>query len=429
MDNNKQSLRILHASTKDISGGAARSAYRLHKALLDLGHDSSMLVAQRQSSDPSVKAFNPSRDPSKRLVRFLRRGMAALRSRHFKNPKLPIYELFSDDRSQYGAEVLEQMGTYELINLHWIAGFIDYKSFFTKITKKSRIVWRLSDLNAFTGGCHYDNGCGRYKTGCGACPQLNSQKRRDLSYQIWQRKKALFSLLNSRQLHIVAQSYWMAKEVNSSPLLHDFPVTVIANGCDTSIFSPRDPSEARAAFEIPQDALVVLFVADSIVSSRRKGFELMSKVLSGMHGMANLYFVSLGKIVPSLHLDFPHLHLGHISNDRLLSLVYSAADVYVIPSIQDNFPNTVLESLSCGTPVVGFEVGGIPEMVRPGITGLLAKSGDVDSLRYEIVNLLQDSAKRAEISTNCRIIAEKEYAIETQTKRYVALYREILADT
>jgi glycosyltransferase involved in cell wall biosynthesis len=144
--------------------------------------------------------------------------------------------------------------------------------------------------------------------------------------------------------------------------------------------------------------------------------------------MGNLYLVSLGKIVPSLQVDVPHLHLGHISNDRLLSLVYSAADVYAIPSIQDNFPNTVLESLSCGTPVVGFDVGGIPDMVRPGITGLLAKSGDVDALRYEIVNLLQDSAKRAEMSTNCRSIAVKEYAIEIQTKRYVELYREILAD-
>jgi glycosyltransferase involved in cell wall biosynthesis len=428
MVSDNQFLKIVHVSTTDISGGAARSAYRLHKSLLDQGHDSTVFVAHRHSNDPSVTAFMPSGDPSKRLVRLFRRGVAALRSQYFKNAKLPIYEVFSDDRSQYGAEVLEQMGRYEVINLHWIAGFIDYKSFFKKITKKSRIVWRLSDLNAFTGGCHYDNGCGRYKTGCGACPQLNSQRSRDLSFQIWQRKKTLFSLLNPRQLHIVAQSYWMAKEVSTSPLLYDFPVTVIPNGCDTSIFSPRDRLEARAAFEIPQDALVVLFVADSIVRSRRKGLELLSKVLSGLRGMGNLYLVSLGKIVPSLQVDVPHLHLGHISNDRLLSLVYSAADVYAIPSIQDNFPNTVLESLSCGTPVVGFDVGGIPDMVRPGITGLLAKSGDVDALRYEIVNLLQDSAKRAEMSTNCRSIAVKEYAIEIQTKRYVELYREILAD-
>jgi glycosyltransferase involved in cell wall biosynthesis len=428
MDRDTQLLKIIHVSTIDISGGAARSAYRLHKSLLDQGYDSTMFVAHRHSSDTSVTAFTPSRDLQKRLLRFFRQIVSALRWHDYQNSKVFTYEDFNDDRSQYGAEVLEQMGRHDLINLHWIAGFIDYKNFFTKVTEKSPIVWRLSDLNPMTGGCHYDNGCGRYRDRCGACPQLNSDKSKDLSFRTWQRKKTIFCRLKPRQLHIVAQSYWMAKEVSGSPLLSRFPVKVIPNGCDTSVFYPRDRIQARAAFEIPQDALVLLFVADSVVRSERKGFELLSKVLSGLGGMAKLYLVSLGKGEPSLSVDIPHLHLGHISNDRLLSLVYSAADVYVIPSVQDNFPNTVLESLACGTPIVGFGVGGIPDMVRPGITGSLATPGDVDALRSEIVTLLEDSATREDMSSNCRRIALEEYTLEIQTKRYIELYREILAN-
>jgi glycosyltransferase involved in cell wall biosynthesis len=425
MDN--QLLKIVHVCTHDILGGAARSAYRLHRTLIEQGHDSTMFVAHRRSNDPSVTAFTPSGVLRKRLLRFFRQTLSALRWHSYQNFEALTYEEFNDDRSQYGAEVLEQMGKYDLINLHWIAGFIDYKNFFTRVTEKSPIVWRLSDLNAMTGGCHYDNGCGRYKSGCGACPQLNSDRSKDLSFQTWQRKKTVFSRLESWQLHIVAQSYWMAKEVSRSPLLGGFPVKVIPNGCDTNVFCPRDRIQARAAFELPQDALVLLFVADS-VRCKRKGFELLSKVLSGLRGMANLYLVSLGKGEPALHVDIPHLHLGHISNDRMLSLVYSAADLYIIPSVQDNLPSTVLESLSCGTPIVGFDVGGIPDMVRPGITGSLVTPGDGDALRSEIVTLLQDSATREDMSRNCRRIAVEEYTLEIQTKRYIELYREILTN-
>jgi glycosyltransferase involved in cell wall biosynthesis len=169
---------------------------------------------------------------------------------------------------------------------------------------------------------------------------------------------------------------------------------------------------------------VVLFIAVSI-AKRRKGFVYLAEALSGLKEIPNLLLVSLGHGKPTINSDIAHLHLGHIDNDRLLSLIYSSAEVFAIPSLEDNLPNCVLESMSCGTPVVGFKVGGIPEMVREGVTGLLVPPQDVKALRAAIAELLQDPAKRTEMAANCRRIATEEYSLEVQVQRYVDLYETI----
>jgi glycosyltransferase involved in cell wall biosynthesis len=168
-----------------------------------------------------------------------------------------------------------------------------------------------------------------------------------------------------------------------------------------------------------------LFVAGS-TNNWRKGFVFLAEALAELTELSNLFLVSLGAGKPALNSHIDHLHLGYADNDRLLSFAYSAADVFVISSVQDNFPNTVLEALACGTPVVGFSVGGIPEMVRSGVTGLLAPPGDERALAGAISHLLENDATRAEMSSNCRLIAVEEYSLEVQAKRYIELYRSIL---
>jgi glycosyltransferase involved in cell wall biosynthesis len=318
--------------------------------------------------------------------------------------------------------------TCDVINLHWIAGFVDYMAFFRTVPQRTPVVWRLADMNAFTGGCHYDDACGKYRTSCGTCPQLASTRERDLAFQVWQRKKLAFDRVSSQRLHIVAPSRWTAREAGSSALLRGFPTTVIPNALDTAVFSPRDQQVAREALEVPRDAKVVLFVSDR-VSNKRKGLALLVNALIGLRDLSGLFLVSLGRDEPDTPIPIPHLHFGFVDNDRLLSLVYSAADVYAIPSLQESFGQTVLESMACGTPVVGFDVGGIPDMVRPGITGLLAPRGDVDALSEAIARLVLDSSMRAELSANCRRIVVEEYALEVQARRYVALYEDMLAES
>jgi glycosyltransferase involved in cell wall biosynthesis len=216
----------------------------------------------------------------------------------------------------------------------------------------------------------------------------------------------------------------MAEDVRQSPLLRRFPLTIIPNGIDPEMFSARDRRTARGLLGIGQNMRVVLFAAND-VTNRRKGLRLLSDALIGQTTMSDLLLVSVGHAKPALDSRISHLHLGHIEY-KWLSLAYTAADVFVIPSLQENFGNVILESMACGTPVVGFAVGGIPDMVRPGITGLLVPPYDVPALRAAVLGLLQNEEKRREMSRNCRQIAVDEYSLDLQARRYSELYESLL---
>ena len=364
-------------------------------------------------------------DLRSRLRRVLQRELIWRDFVRYQSSRPPNYDNFTDDRSEHGAAPLGQLPFCEVINLHWIAGFVDYRSFFTWVPSHIPIVWTFHDMNPFTGGCHYDEGCGRFVECCGGGPQLGSKDLHDLSRQIWHRKRNIFQQIEPDRLHIVTPSLWLTEEAKRSSILRRFSSSVIPNGLDTDIFSPRDPGIARAVLEVPQSARVVLFVAGS-TDTWRKGFVFLAEALSELTEVPNLFLVSLGGGRPALNSHIDHLHLGHVDNDRLLSFAYSAADVFVISSVQDNFPNTVLEALACGTPVVGFSVGGIPEMVRSGVTGLLAPPGDERALAGAISHLLENDATREEMSANCRRIATEEYSLEIQANRYIKLYEALM---
>jgi glycosyltransferase involved in cell wall biosynthesis len=279
-------------------------------------------------------------------------------------------------------------------------------------------------MNAFTGGCHYDNGCGKFVNDCGACPQLGSDQQRDLSNRICRRKRKIFKKVDSKELYIVTPSHWLGEQVKRSSALGHFPVFKIPNGVDTEEFKPQDRLTARQALKISQDDQVLLLVAQSF-QYKRKGLNLLIKAVNKLNN-PKLKLVLLGGNIDPLDTSIPHIHLGFIENSQLLSLVYSAADLFVIPSIQDNLPNTVLESLSCGTPVVGFNVGGIPDMVRPEVTGILSPPQDVSGLKSAIAQLLDDPLRRKMMADNCRRIAVEEYSLEIQAHRYIELYKKIL---
>lgn len=419
------SLNILHISTSDIKGGAARAAYRLHQGQLREGLSSSILVSEGCSTDSSVTIFSPPLELNKRLYRVFRREMINRSFNRYQSLRPAGLELFSDDRSQFQNICLPRLSRTHLFNLHWIARFIDYKSFFRSLPEQIPIVWTLHDMNPFTGGCHYDNECTKYKTKCGSCPQLGSNNEYDLSRRIWKRKKQIFGRMNPNRMHIVAPSKWMAKNAKSSQLFQKFSVTIIPYGIDTEVFSPRDRRLARESLEIPKDAKVVLFVADWI-SNHRKGFRFITKALKGISNIKNIFLLSIGNGESISGLQIPHLNLGHIDNDRILSLIYSAADLFVIPSLQDNLPNTVLEAMACGTPIVGFNVGGIPDMVRQNLTGCVTPPKDVVTLRSTIVQLLQNPQKLKNLSSTCRTIAIQDYSMEIQAKQYLELYERIL---
>jgi glycosyltransferase involved in cell wall biosynthesis len=417
-------VRISHLSTYDVSGGAARAAYRLHKGLNAAGHESRFLALYKQSTDPTVLQFVPPRDIRSRLRRGLRRRQLdrsgdELRSR----PAGSTY--FSDDRSQHGADVLRQLPPTDVLNLHWIAGFFDYREFFRRLPPGLPVVWTLHDMNAFTGGCHYDESCGKFLQQCGACPQLDSSEPQDLSRHIWLRKREAFSSSGARLIHLVTPSRWLAEEAKKSALLSERHISVIPYGIDTESFQPRERHLAREKHGIPLEARTILFVADS-TSERRKGLKVLLEALTGLEDSEQYFFIIIGRGVTKELLEGRFRTIGFLHDETSLSYVYSAADVFVIPSLQDNLPNTTIEALACGIPTIGSDVGGIPEVIRDGQTGLVIPPGDPTALRQAIVSLLASPERRALMALESRRLALQEYSLDVQTQRYQSLYQELI---
>jgi len=419
-------MKIVQLSKNDRSGGAARAAYRLHQGLQRVGHHSVMVVESRTSDDPSVVMFERPMDGLELVRRGLRQVRIAADAKRYRWSRPRGYEEFSDDRSAYASTVLDQIPACQVINLHWIPGFVDYRAFFGRMLQSTPVVWTLHDLNPLTGGCHYNLGCDRYLGHCGTCPQLGSDEPKDLSHEIWERKRRVFSRAPSSRLHFVAPSRWLGDEVRRSPILGRFGVDVIPYGLDLEEFAPRHPGSVRDLLGIPRDARVLLFVAEE-VGNERKGFTFLVKALAQCaEKIPNLMLLSVGRNRPAVPIDIPWLHLGSVDGDRFLSMVYSAADLFTVCSLQDNLPNTVLEAIACGLPVVGHAVGGIPDMIRNGVNGLTVPSADVEALASAIAAVLGDPARRAAMSAHARRIAVEEYSLELQGRRYAELYATLV---
>lgn len=419
-------MRIVHVNTYDMIGGAARSAHRLHQGLLSAGQDSTMFVARARASDPHVIEMNPSGNPLVRLGRRIRRQAITRDYQQYQSTRPEGFEPFQDCRSPFRFDFLRELPSCDILNLHWIAdSFVDFESFFSRVPRRTPVVWTLHDMNALTGGCHYDNGCGRFRDGCGRCPQLGSNEPEDLACRIWRRKAEALSGVDSSRLHFVAPSRWLADEAGRCAFTKRFPISVIPYGLDLDEFSPRDRTASRESLGLPADARILLFVADG-VDNQRKGFALLAAALADLPRDAPVAMLSVGRNKPDVEIHAPWFHVGSVNNDRQLSALYSAADLFVIPSLQDNLPNTVLEAMACGTPVLGFSVGGIPDMVRPGVSGALVAPMDWQALGAEIVRLLRDPGRLRDMGANCRRIATEEYPLGLQAARYRELYQAML---
>ena len=398
--------------------------YRLHNALRDIGCDSRILSLHRTVDDPDAITLQPSHHISNRLIRRIRNKVRDYRITRYKRPYPYTHQPFSDERSLYSKELLAQIPSSDVINLHWMVGLLDYDSFFHKI-KTTPIVWRLSDMNPLTGGCHSNFGCDRFTRSCGMCPQLGSNRQNDLSAEIFQRKLSILDNLDDRQIHIVAISPWMKEQIAKSRLLGRFQATYIPNGVDVKIFSPLNKKFARDVLKIPQDKTVILFVAH-LLADPQKGIYFLEQALSQLSEHFNLCLLSVGSHPPQLSANILHLHAGHIADERLMSIAYNASDIFVNVSVQESFSNTLIEAMSCGVPTIGFPVGIISEAIKPGITGLLVPTGNVALLRSAIAQLLRDPGTRATMGHNARRIAVEQYALEVQARRYVEVYERVL---
>jgi glycosyltransferase involved in cell wall biosynthesis len=427
-------MKILHLSITDTVWGAARAAVRLHGGLRRLGHESKMLVLRHYSDDPDVlgMSLRAAGLPS-RLRRRLRRGRIRRDWRRYLSSRPSDMGMFTDDRTEHGDALARQLPASDVITLHLVAGMLDHEGFFSTLPRLFPgvpLVWRLPEMSPFTGGCHYDGGCGKFTARCGACPQLRSSDPHDLSRQIWLRKRRSFAHLPAGGMHLVAPSNWIAAQAKRSSLMGGYPITIIPNGLDVDDFRPLDRAAVREALQVPPRAKVVLFVS-STLNNRRKGLAVLSEAMRQLAGDkegSGLLLLTIGSGQPAFDRRVPCVHLGNVTNDRVMRMAYNAADVLAMPPSQESFGQTVVESMACGTPVAAFATGGMLDTVRPGRTGFLAPPGDAVGLAEVIGRVIRLSPEAwSAMSAECRNTAVAEYSFDLQARRYEKLYQGLIA--
>ncbi|WP_271570337.1 glycosyltransferase [Bradyrhizobium sp. CCBAU 11386] len=412
-------LCVVHLAQSDSEGGANKAAFRLHGNLLRAGMDSIFHCGRKHLDDASVV---PAHLPG--VGDFVSDVVAYLNASALRQYQNRSGAPFSPMRFSYGRLDLRLLSRADVVCLHWIAGgFLRARQL--QAVKKP-MVWRLSDIWPFSGGCHYPGTCVGFERACGSCPQLGSKSDDDISRSGILSREAGFRNLD---LTVVAPSRWIADLARRSHLFGKLRVEHIPTGVDLNVFYPRDRLAARARLNLPADGHLVAFGALGATTDPRKGYAQLRAALERLAATSDLQLtlVTFGSDEANRSVQisrFPVRHLGRIDDHVSLADVHSAADVFVAPFLEDNLPNVVLEAIACGTPVAGFAAGGIPDAVEHESHGYLAPIGASEELARGIAYVL-DRVDDGKMRVNAGAFARRNFDLLKCGERYVELFREL----
>lgn len=420
-------MKVLHLNTYDGNGGAGRACLRLHKALLNENVDSKVAVFYPFGKNPAI--INLSRGWFGRIKAIINimaeRYLSKLLTKALKTP----FSVQWFGKSLKNHPALKEA---DIIHLHWINhGFLTPKLLAQLDLFDKPVVWTFHDSNAFTGGCHVRYSCENFHRQCGNCPLLRFPGKDDISHRNWLRKQKAYSELN---FHIVAPSNWMAASVKQSSLLGLRPLSVIPNTVETDVFKPYVKSEAKKILKIAANKFVILSGFMPSKNDKHKGTTYLLEAFRELASRpevncADIELVIFGNKPGAEMPDFPFktTFLGTINKDEHLAKCYAAADVFVLPSLEDNLPNTVMESLACATPVVAFHTGGIPDMVQHLENGYLAQYESAADLAdgIEWIYLLEKE-EREIIQKQARKTVLSHFAPAHIARRHQALYQGLI---
>lgn len=403
-------LNVLHISESDARGGAARTAYAIHRGLTSSGHISRMLVGRKGTRGDDIRRIKRNR-----AWRALDRSAGT------------VFDALSLQYAFYPSSLAVARDPWfraaDVVQLHNLHG--SYFSFtaLPALSRRRPLVWLLHDQWAMTGHVAYSLDCERWRTGCGSCPYLGQYPRlsRDTTALLWRLKRAVYA---RSRLTLVVPSRWLLELVQASPLLAGIPTQLIPNGVDTALFAPGPADAARARLGLPLDRRIVFFAADDL-EERRKGLDLLVAALRLLDESPLLLLAGGGRAPEEVETR----SLGAVSDEAVLADAYRAADVFAVPTLADVLARTAQESIACGTPCLSFDRGGVTEVVRHLETGYQVAFGDIEALAQGFRTLLGDSELLARLSRRCRRVAEEEYGVDRQVRRYVELYEEVLART
>jgi glycosyltransferase involved in cell wall biosynthesis len=412
-------MKVAIVNTYDSEGGAARAAYRLHKELQDKNVKSDFLSLFKSTDDYTVL------DAVSGLPLQILREWPRL-------DRLPLAFYRAREKTFFSPAYLpsafnvSKLNAYDIVNLHWInGGFLKIESI-AKIKKP--IVWTLHDSWPFTGGCHIPFDCDNYIKQCGNCNQLGSNRTKDLSNLIWKRKFKYWKDLN---ITIVTDSKWLKSCAERSSLFADNRIEVINPGLDTKVFKPLNKDACKKMLGLPLDVPLVLFGAMGATKDRNKGYQYLKPALhklvaSDESGRFQLGVFGASRPQASEDERLDIRYFGRLYDDISLCVLYSAADVMVVPSVQEAFGQTASESLACGTPVVAFDATGLTDSVEHRVNGYLAQPYDIDDLSYGISWVLADKKRHNDLCEKARETAVNKFDIGLIGAKYMDLYQELV---
>jgi glycosyltransferase involved in cell wall biosynthesis len=422
-------VRIVHLSTWDTKGGAARSAHRLHRALLEAGVDSAMLARSRLSNEETIHEIRVAPDADRRETpwKLIQRECVDTNRTELSNTK------FSLARPGFNVSAHPLIETADVVHLHWVCGFLSPAGVAALGATGRPMVWTLHDQRPLTGGCHFSAGCTGFVSGCKQCPQLRAAVPGLTSAGVADMRDAVPS-----RLVVVAPSRWLANCARESAVLDGRRTEVIPYGIDTAVFRPHEQTAARREFGLRDDATCIVFGADNS-GERRKGFEVMADaVAAAMAGAEFRRAVGDGRVqllvfgdcpADSLaRLQAPVRALGRINSDVRLAKLFSACDLLLLPSLEDNLPNVLLEAMCCGVAPIAHAVGGIPDAVVDGVNGALVRAGDVRGFATALVAAVKSPATVAGWREECRREAPRKFSLAATAGAYRALYESMSAE-
>ncbi|MDB5115746.1 MAG: glycosyl transferase group 1 [Mucilaginibacter sp.] len=412
-------MKIALVSTYDTIGGAARATFRLHSGLLNKNINSQMLVQQKGSDDLNVIGL---RSKTEKLW-----SAIATRLNNIPLAFYPKKENYIFSPSYFGGfNAKKYQDKYDIFNIHWVGG--GFQSIDSISNIKKPLVLTLHDSWAFTGGCHIPYPCDKYLTKCGSCIKLNSSHNYDLSTNVWARKQEAWKHKN---IVLVGDGTWIADNAKKSSIFNGHRVEVIHPGLDLNVYKPLDKKFCREILGIEQDVKLILFGAVAATADKNKGFQLLMPALkkfaydNGDNQKVKLIvFGSSTEAQDSFDIDTQYI--GKIHDDISLAILYSAADVMIVPSIIESFGQTASESFACGTPVVAFRTSGLKDIVDHKINGFLAEPYDYNDLAAGISWVLADADRLKNLSMEARKKAVKKFDIGKYVDDYINVYESLM---
>lgn len=420
-------MKVLLIAKHPRIGGAAIASSRLLESLRQEGVDAHMLA--QEGGDEGKGIYSTTQGAFKRwinLFRFIMERLIFLPRE--KSPDIRfLFSLASTGENIAGNPMVREA---DVIHLHWInAGFLSLRSLKALLNLGKPVVWTFHDMWPFTGGCHYALECKEYTRECGNCPYLKRPGKSDLSHRIWLKKKQVFS---SGKFSVITPSKWLNDCVRVSSLLQSLDVHTIHNPIDSSVFQPADREQACRSLELDPAKKYILFGA-ATVKNVMKGYSFFAeaiKLLSADVDSDQVEILLFGKSKGNEADAFPlpTRNIAFVRSEDTLVNLYSLASLFVIPSLQDNLPNTILESMLCGTPVVGFNTGGIPEMIDHKVNGYLADFKSSADLA-EGMHWILSSESYDKLSRDTRDSVVKRYPAKGSVDAHIKLYKALLDKT